>query len=191
MSNVNLEKIEETSKKAFQIMEEVARESGSETINLAVDHELLGVTPEMIDWWWDNINNTERYKLWHPEDHILFEWEKAPESGHVGAVHRVIETVKAPIMLRIRWEDPRSHPIKATYNHLLAGSVLDSKDNPMSWIIHEYESIENGTRLRTTFRLPAKVPKWFIRALRKHNIGEIGEFVNFLPALYEEYKINK
>ena len=188
MLNKDLEKIEAMSKESFRQMEQIARESNSETIDLVVDHELKGVTPEMIDWWWDNINNSERYKLWHPDDHISFKWERSPENGHVGAIQSVIEIVKVPTLLRIRWEAPNSIPIKATYNHVLAGSVLDSNDNPLSWILHEYESIENGTRLRTTFRLPAKVPKWFIRALRKHNIGEIGEFPNFLPALYEENK---
>ena len=190
MVHVDLEKIEETSRKAFEIMEQIAKTSESETVDLVVDHELMGVTPEMIDWWWDNISK-ERYKLWHPEDHLFFEWEKTPENGHVGAVHRVIETVKVPTMLRIRWEDPTSHPIKASYSHVLAASILDSEDNSLSWITHEYESIENGVQLRTTFRLPAKVPKWFIKALNKHNMEEIGEFTNFLPALYEENKEKK
>ncbi len=184
--NFELEKIEEMSKMAFQVMEEIARRSQSETIDLVVDHELIGVTPEQIDWWWDNINNTERYKLWHSDDHVSFEWEITPENGHVGTTQRVIEIVKIPTMLRIRWEDPETHPIKAIYSHTLAASILDSKNEPLSWILHEYESIENGTRLRTTFRLPAKVPKWFISALRTHNIEEIGEFPKFLPSLYEE-----
>ena len=182
------EKIEEMSRESFQVMEEIARASKSETVDLIVNHELKGVTPEMIDWWWDHINNTERYKLWHPNDHISFKWEKSPENGHVGAIQCVIETVKVPTMLRIRWEELSSIPIKATYSHVLAGSVLDSNDKPLSWILHEYESIDDGTRLRTTFRLPAKVPRWFIKALRKHNIEEISQFTNFLQKLYEENK---
>jgi len=39
------------------------------TIALVMDHELRGVTPEMIDWWWDNVDN-ESYKMWQPDDHI-------------------------------------------------------------------------------------------------------------------------
>jgi hypothetical protein len=66
--------------------------------------------------------------------------------------------------------------------------MLDRNNNPASWVLHEYKSIENGTMLRTTFRLPSKVPKQFIEALRKHNKEEIGEFINFLPRLYEENK---
>lgn len=182
------EKIEEMSRESFRVMEEIASASNSETVDLIVDHKLQGVTAEMIDWWWDHINTTERYKLWHPKDHISFKWEKSPENGHDGAIQCVIETVKVPTMLRIRWEDPSSIPIKATYSHVLAGSILDRNDKPLSWILHEYESIDDGTRLRTTFRLPAKTPRWFLKALRKHNIEEISEFTNFLPSLYEENK---
>ncbi|MFX1259735.1 MAG: DAPG hydrolase family protein [Promethearchaeota archaeon] len=183
-----LEKIEEMSRETSRVMEEIARASKSETVDLINDHELKGVTPEMIDWWWDHINNTERYKLWHPNDHISFKWEKTLEKGHFGAIQRVVEIVKVPTMLRIRWEETRSIPIKAAYSHLVVGSVLDSNDKPLTWILHEYESIDDGTRSRTTFRLASKTPRWFIKALRKHNIEEIGEFTNFLPKLYEENK---
>ncbi|MFX0049437.1 MAG: DAPG hydrolase family protein, partial [Candidatus Hermodarchaeota archaeon] len=56
-----------------KIMKQILKNSGGKTIDLVVDHELPGVTPEMIDWWWDNIDSSERYKLWHPDDHKSFE----------------------------------------------------------------------------------------------------------------------
>ena len=177
-----------SAKISFRIMERIARKSGSMTTDLIVDHELTGVTPEMIDWWWDHIDSTERYKLWHPKDHKSFVWDVSPKNGHVGAIQTVIETIKLPTLLRIRWEDIKSIPISVEYEHKLAASVLDRNDKPISWLLHEYESSQNGTRLRTTFRLPEKVPQWFIKALRKHNIGEIGEFPNFLSKLYEDNK---
>lgn len=163
--------------------------SESKTIDLVVDHRLTGVTPEMIDWWWGNIDTTERYKLWHPNDHKSFEWEVPPKRGHFGAIHRVDEDIGGiTTTLRIRWEDPSTSPIPVEFDHTVAASVLDDNDNPTSWVLHEYEPIENGTKLRSTFRLPAIVPKQFIEALRKHNIEEIGEFANFLPSLFEEHK---
>ena len=70
-----------------KIMEQIIKMSEGKTIDLVVDHILPGVTPEMIDWWWDNINTTERYKLWHPEDHKSFQWEISPKDGHIGAIH--------------------------------------------------------------------------------------------------------
>ena len=170
------------------VLEQIVRMSKGKTIDLVVDHELPGVTPEMIDWWWDNIDTTERYNLWHPKDHHDFEWEVSPKNGHIGAIHRVVEDIGISTTLRIRWEDPSTSPIPIEYDHALLGSILDKTDNPTSWVLHEYESIENGTKLRTTFRLPAKIPKPFIEALRKHNQEEISEFVNFLPRLFEESK---
>ncbi|MFX1295118.1 MAG: DAPG hydrolase family protein [Promethearchaeota archaeon] len=181
-------RIEKRSKESLELIKKIVEESGSETIDLVIEHELPGVTPEMIDWWWDHIDTTERYKLWHPKDHISFKWEKSPANGHVGAIHRLVETVGTPTMLRIRWEDPSSVPIKASYSHVLAGSILDSDDKPLSYFIHEYKSMQGGTRLHTTFRLPAKVPQWFIEALRKHSKEEMDQFTNFLPKLYAENK---
>lgn len=166
-----------------------SKKSKDKTIDLIVEHELIGVFPEMIDWWWDHIDNSERYKLWHPKDHKSFEWEVSPEdvNGHVGAIHRVVEIIEErPTTLRIRWENPDSIPIKAEFNHKNAACVLNDKDDPISWILHEYHSIPNGTLLRSTFRLPAQIPNLFIEHLRKHNIEEIGYFTEFLPRLYEE-----
>jgi len=172
-----------------KVIEQIVKMSKGKTIDLVVNHELPGVTPEMIDWWWDNIDTTERYKLWHPKDHHAFEWEKSPKNGHIGAIHRVVEDIGISTTLRIRWEDPSTSPIPVEYDHALVGSILDKDDNPTSWVLHEYQSIENGTKLRTTFQLPAKIPKQFIEALRTHNQEEMGEFVNFLPNLFKENKI--
>ena len=170
-------------------MSKESASSESKTIDLVVDHTLQGVTPEMIDWWWDHIDTTERYKLWHPKDHKSFEWEVPPKESHIGAIHRVDEDIGGiTTTLRIRWEDPSTSPISVEFDHTLFASVLDDNDNSTSWLLHEYESIENGTKLRSTFRLPARAPKQFIEALRKHNKEEIGEFVNFLPKLFEEHK---
>ncbi len=179
---------EPTSYESNKIMEQILKRSKGKTIDLVVDHELHGVTPEMIDWWWDNIDTSERYKLWHPGDHQSFEWEVSPKEGHIGAIQRIVENIGLPTMLRIRWEDPSLSPIEIEYSHALAGSTLDQDDKPITWLLHEYEPIENGTKLRSTFRLPAKAPKPFIEALRKHNIEEISEFANFLPKLYEKNK---
>ena len=180
---------EPPSSESSKIMEQILKMSKGQTMDLVVDHILRGVTPEMIDWWWDNIDITKRYKLWHPKDHQSFQWEVSPDRGHIGAIQRIVENIGGlPTTLRIRWEDPSTSPIPIEYDHAIVGSILDRNDNPTSWFLHEYESIENGTKLRTTFRLPARVPKQFIEALREHNKEEIGEFVNFLPKLFEENK---
>lgn len=154
--------------------------SKSETVDLVVDHELRGVTPEMIDWWWVHIETTERYKLWHPKDHKSFKLE-------AGATHTATEDIGGtPTTLRIRPENPSSVPISTTYSHVVVSSVLDDNDKPVSWVVHEYEEMQNGTRMRSTFRLPAGVPQWFIEGLRKHCQEEMANFPKFLPELYKK-----
>jgi len=154
--------------------------SRSETVDLVVDHELRGVTPEMIDWWWSHIETTERYKLWHPKDHKSFKRE-------VGAIHLATEDIGGtPTTLRIRPEDPSSVPIRTSYSHVVASSTLGPDGKPMSWIVHEYEAMQHGTRMRSTFRLPAGIPRWFIEGLRKHCQEEMANLPKFLPELYEK-----
>jgi hypothetical protein len=172
---------------ALRIMERYARKSEGETIDLTIDHELTDVTPEMLDWWWDNIDTTERYKSWHPKDHKSFRWITPPDHPHIGKIHEVIEKIKGiPTLLRIRWEDPAEAPIAASYNHILFASILDRKDVPIAWILHEYQSMPGGIRMRSTFRLPAKTPEWFIKGLSKHNLEEMAQFSEFLPSLFHE-----
>ena len=172
---------------AQRIMERYARKSKDQTIDLIIDHEIPEVTPEMIDWWWDHIDTTERYKWWHPKDHKRFKWISNPEQLHVGKIHEVIEKIKGmPTILKIRWEDPAEKSIPTSYSHILFASILNRKDLPIAWIVHEYEPLPNGTRMRSTFRLPRKTPEWFIKGLSKHNLEEMAQFSEFLPDLFEE-----
>jgi hypothetical protein len=86
------------------------------------DHELRGITPEMVDWWWDHIDNSERYLMWHPKDHISFKWLVPPTQSHIGAIQLVEEYIGGQrVTIRIRWEDPRDVP--AEYSHV-RGSAL-------------------------------------------------------------------
>jgi hypothetical protein len=81
-------------KVAQRIMDRYARKSEGKTVDLIIDHELPEVTPEMLDWWWDHIDTTERYKLWHPKDHKSFKWVAAQNNVHFGKIQEVIEKIK-------------------------------------------------------------------------------------------------
>jgi hypothetical protein len=171
------------------IIRQIIEESESETVDLVVEHKLRGVSPEMIDWWWDHIDNTERYRLWHPEDHVSFIWEVPPSKrGHVGAIQVAVEKIgePPPVKLRIRWEETDSVPVSTTYGHVLAASVIDHDDEALIWFVHEYEAEPHGTRMRSTFRFPAKMPHFILDAMRKHNKEEMGQFSKFLPKLYKQ-----
>jgi len=160
------------------------------TVNLVMEHELHGCTPEMIDWWWDNMDN-ESYKLWDPKDHIALEWQIPPiKVGHAGAIHMACEKIsEMPAhILRIRWEEPEAAPIRTIYSHVNVGSPLGPghEDIPMGCVVHEYEGTSYGTRMRSTFVLPEIVPQFFLDNLRKHNISEMGQLPVFLPQLYKQ-----
>lgn len=157
-------------------------------MNLVVHHKLKGVTPEMVDWWWDNIDTTDRYRMWHPESHQSFVWEPVEGDEHAGKTHRVTETIADfQITLRIRWVDPDSIPVERIYSHANAGCTLDDEDKPVSWVLHEYEAADWGTKMRSTFMLPDETPAGFIEGLRKHNEEEMAQFPVFLPELYKTF----
>jgi hypothetical protein len=160
------------------------------TVALVMEHELRGVTPEMLDWWWDNMDN-DSYKLWHPQEHHTLEWQiPASKVGHVGAIHMACEGIgDVPAhILRIRWEEASAAPISTIYSHINVGSPLGPgpEDIPTASVVHEYEATPYGTRMRSTFTLPAIVPQQFLDELRKHNIAEMGHFPEFLPQLYKQ-----
>jgi len=161
----------------------------NETVALVMEHELHGVTPEMLDWWWDNLDN-DNYKLWHLQDHIALSWQIPPKVGHAGAIHMACEKIadEPAQILRIRWEDPEAAPIATIYSHVNVGSPLapGAEDIPIASVVHEYEATSYGTRMRSTFTLPAFAPQEFKDNLRNHNIAEMGRFPEFLPELYRQ-----
>jgi len=171
------------------LADKVLEELKSETVDLVIEHELHGVTPEMLDWWWKNMVDSRYYQLWHPKDHISIEWEVPPtKEGNVGAIHIAEERIgEFPARrLRIRVENPASSPIRATYSHVRATSIVGPDDKPVTWITHEYKAEPYGTRMRSTFRLSANTPQQFLDALHQHNKEEMGQFPEFLPELYKQ-----
>ena len=55
-------------------------------------HFLAGVTAEMMDWWWANME--KGYYLWAPGAHKRFSWVKAPgQVGFLNSVHCISEAM--------------------------------------------------------------------------------------------------
>ncbi len=175
-------------KPAMQVLLEAFEESGGEYVDLVVEHdELPGITPEMFQWWGANINDSERYQMWCPEDHVSFEWELPPaKAGRTGAVQQAEEKIgEFPAsVLRIRREDPDSLEIRRKYAVYRVGAILGPDDKPVSWVSHEFEEGSSGMKMRSTFRLPAKTPQRFLDAMHEHCKKEMGHLPEFLPGLY-------
>jgi hypothetical protein len=164
------------------------QESDGKTIDLVIEHgELKDLTLDMMQWWKHNVRDSERYRMWHPEDHVSFEWELPPAPGKsVGAIRRVTEKIgEFPAsMLRIRAEDPRLVPVPTVYRDFRWSNILGPGDIPISQICHEYEATRTGIKMRSTFRFPAKTPESFLRAMEKHCREEMGRLAGLLPELY-------
>ena len=121
-----------------------------------VEHdELVGVTPEMIDWWW--VNMEKGYPLWEPNDHKSFIWEVPPPvGGYLGAIQIAEEKMgpMPPMKIRIRWDDPNSCPIPRIYEHADRRMGINAEGKVGAMILHEWEKSPRGTRMRSTMHFP-------------------------------------
>ena len=158
-----------------------------------VDHgELEGVTPEMIDWWW--VNMEKGYPLWEPNDHKSFVWEVPPPvGGYLGAIQIAEEKMgPMPVMkIRIRWDDPERCPIPRIYEHAIVASGIDSEGKVRAMILHEWEKSPRGTRMRSTMRFLGPVPADLPEIWKMHNRAEVSTFPKFLPDLYRLWQAVK
>ncbi len=158
-----------------------------------VDHdELVGVTPEMIDWWW--VNMEKGYPLWEPEDHKSFVWEVPPPiGGYLGAIQIAEEKMGPlpPMKIRIRWDDPDSCPIPRTYDHAIVASGISPEGKVGAMILHEWEKSPRGTRMRSTMRFFGPVPPGLPEIWRAHDRAEVSRFPEFLPDLYRLWQAVK
>lgn len=173
------------------------KENKKEYDPLVNHHEIPGVTPEMIDWFWDNMEKA--YYLWAPDEHVSFTWEIPPaQNGHVGAIH-IVREAEPPMpekTLRMRFETPKVCPIPLIYSHaVVIGRLgLDAPavgGEPISYTIHEYEEAPAGTKMRSTFMLEKGWTAQAREALSHHNKKEATGFSRFLPQLYELYQVIK
>lgn len=177
---------------------------------MVVDHIIPGVTPEMIDWWW--VNMEKGYELWCPDEHKGFKWEiKPPMNGHIGAVQIATESIDyGPVMdLCIEWVDPNIGTPEQkdfwTYEHLLTAGTTGAQPGtkPRIMLSHQWEAIPGGCKMRScmhgapepspssgpiqpqsgSFQHPSgKKPTG--GGWQVHNIAEVSTFKAFLPALW-------
>ena len=117
------------------------------------EHEIRGVTPEMIDWWWDNME--KGYPLWHPVDHHDFKWAegKSPgEIGHIGAV-QIADQSRGAGAPRTggkvgTWLDVSSFPFPIDYDHCLVLEGFSQDKENQDFCVHMYSATDYGTKHR-------------------------------------------
>ena len=168
-----------------------------------IDWELDGVTPKMLDWWWTNME--KGFVLWHPIDHTDFYWHLKPEGNQaLGAIHVAPQVWSDGTVIRphIRWDDVATldEGIKEiiVYDHAvvaagisLTGENVKDDDPPVSYRIHQWEKTDFGIRgMSSAVPIEPEPPeKGLVWA--KHGGEEIGYFQDFLPVLYNLWRVVK
>lgn len=155
---------------------------------------LEDVTPQMIDWFFANMEKA--YYLWAPGEHLGFQWEAAPnEVGYEGSTEYIFETNHfLPVhMKRIGMEN---YPFTECAQHCwIADGTFGDTGYGMR-LIHMYEQMEGSTKW-ITIKLAKKSELAWIQNYRskadpkktlEHNEYEAGRFRDFLPAIYDLWK---
>lgn len=157
-----------------------------------VEQELKGVSVEMLNWWWDNINNTARYQTWHPKDHIYFKWIVAPsdkdsERYSPGTVQEVRERIGGiPATLEITWMpfDQEGYDLSEANFVKASGKLVGSSSKKPLLFLHEYRSTKDGLFMRSIFKIPSGMPSMFKKGLATHCQEEMQYLAKVLPSYY-------
>lgn len=178
-------------------------------LELTIEHDILrDVTTEMLRWWFMNIGGAmeyeggtyPRYLIWHPLDHIHWELVRpAPDGGAgPGARFRIVEAFG---------RDP-AHLIDSVeiVEKLDETGIILSKrvlGDPVFRLEHSFAPADGGTKYDSRMVVGSSSlfgrlffnrfvrPRLFSdetgRAWLRHNVEEVGNFENFLPALFARH----
>jgi len=145
---------------------------------------------KMVDWWFGYIKDTETYKMWHPKDHLFFEWDDKWSPGHyIGASHTVEELVGGQLLkVRIHFYDPAEsfdgpRFEKAKVGAAICARVYNLQGVPDGHLIHFVRDTDFGCEMRSRFWL-FQAPDIAGLGMMTHCMQEMGNLADFLPDLY-------
>jgi hypothetical protein len=173
-----------------------------------IRHDVVqGVTPRMLAWWFANLEGDvivegrriNRYRLWHPYDHVHASYARRLPDGSVGPgavirlkeilggnpdfvvdVHTVIEKLDEEGYIH----NPIVHGISGfarmeyTFQRVPGGTLYEN-----CLIFGKAGAVG---RLLTPLLARAAFPPGKGETWLRHNIEEVGMFENFLPQLYRQ-----
>jgi len=178
---------------------------GDGRVHCWIEHEVVrGVTPEMLVWWFSHLEGDveidgqkyNRYRVWHPRDHLFAEYAKRGADGRVG-VGSVIHLAEVfdgnpQYLIHIFTEIKKLDETGYEHHPRLHGFRLAEMK-------YAFEPAPDGTKYRNSLTIGVKGPlgrvinpllrRFFFdekrgRAWLKHNIEEVGNFEFFLPKLF-------
>lgn len=112
-------------------------------------HFLPGVTSEMLDWWW--VNMEKGYYLWAPGSHKRFSWVKEPwKYGFLNSAHMISESVGKglPVFggngVQINRLDLSWFPFSTHLEHVICEGVFNAKGEFVDSTIHMWQDCPGG-----------------------------------------------
>lgn len=173
-----------------------------------IRHEIVrGVTPRMLAWWFAHLEGEvviqgrriDRYRVWHPYDHVHASYAKRRADGSVGpgAVIRLKEVLggNPRFVVDITTEIEKLDEEGFIHNPVVDGirglARMEYTFTPVADGTLYENCLIFGARGRLGRMLhpllariafpPGKGHTWL-----RHNIEEVGMFENFLPDLYRQ-----
>lgn len=194
--------------KPLELREDYA-EKGFE-LSSQKQHFLPGVTAEMLDWFWANME--KGYYLWAPGSHKRFSWVKPPcEVGMEKSVHMIAESCEKGIPVfggdgieihRLALKD--FFPFTDCLGHVICEGVFNDKNELVDSTVHMWEDTDGGINhiTATVTNTKCSEPPAFIKKLfaenpntklvpnymTDHEDYEASQWPVFLPKLYELWK---
>ncbi len=173
-------------------------------------HFLPGVTAEMMDWFWANMEKC--YYLWAPGSHKRFSWIREPwKYGMMDSAHIISEVVEPGLpvfggngITIVRLPLEAYFPFTTCLKHVICEGVFNSKNEWLDATIHMWEDTVGGLYhiTATVQNTKATMPPDFILDMLKENPDvkivpnyatehedyEASQWPIFLPKLYELWK---
>ncbi len=167
-------------------------------------HFLPGVTPEMLDWFWANME--KGYYLWAPGSHKRFSWVRSPaEYGFLNSAHMISETVApgVPVLggdgILIQRMDLSNFPFENALEHVIMEGLFTDSGELFDSSIHMWEAAPGGSNHIATgiVNTQARDIPAFVKAAgetkkaakmagdpKAHPEYEASQWPVFLPTLY-------
>ncbi len=164
-------------------------------------HFLPGVEPEMLDWFWANME--KGYYLWAPGSHKRFNWVKAPvEYGFTKSAHMISEVMvpNGPVFggdgVQINRMDLDEFPLENCMEHVIMECVRNDLGEFVDATIHMWEMADGGTNhvVCSVVNTRVSAPPSFVFAnpaaaatpeqSAYHSEYEASMWPKFLPQLY-------
>ena len=159
-------------------------------LHVAVLTRMPGCKGKMVDWWFGYMGDTEKYRMWHPKDHYIGEWDEHWRPGHyIGASHIVQQDRNGKVMKgRAHFVEPSEFFDTSRFEEAKVGAAMCANT-------YNEEDIHTGHLIHfvrdTDFVCEARSRFWMFHGdesvgppAMKHSIEEMGYLADFLPELY-------